>query len=115
MIRDLVLAILSTVLLHFTMSMSWLAASGAAIVVCLFVWYFQRRLRDPYGSFHIALNVVDPASNAAPTTEWLNMGYWKVSTVNEPYPCKPLIIGSTIRRTRMSSRERAKVWLRHDG
>lgn len=35
---------------------------------------------DPYGLFHLSLNKLpgeDPAAD--PKTEWLNMGYWKVS------------------------------------
>lgn len=35
--------------------------------------------RDPYGTFHVALNVTDDAQRrTGPPTEWLNMGYWKV-------------------------------------
>ncbi|KAF8168043.1 hypothetical protein B0H34DRAFT_792700 [Crassisporium funariophilum] len=45
---------------------------------------------DPYGLFHLALNKLpedDPDS--PPATEWLNMGYWKDTTVF-PEACKAL-------------------------
>lgn len=41
------------------------------------VLWFRMHSADPYGLFHLSLNKVDPSS--PPKTEWLNMGYWKVS------------------------------------
>ena len=43
--------------------------------------------KDPYGSFHLALNEDGgvPEVGTQPQSEWLNMGYWKVRWVVEPY------------------------------
>lgn len=49
-----------------------LAASFVAIRL-------YKRSGDPYGSFHLGLNLLPGESEAK--TEWLNMGYWKVSCV----------------------------------
>ncbi len=38
---------------------------------------FQMRSADPYGLFHLSLNKLN--ANSPPATEWLNMGYWRVS------------------------------------
>ena len=38
---------------------------------------FQMRSADPYGLFHLSLN--ESNANSFPVTEWLNMGYWRVS------------------------------------
>ncbi|KAF8525082.1 S-adenosyl-L-methionine-dependent methyltransferase [Hysterangium stoloniferum] len=54
--------------------------TGAIILGLLgFVLIFRKVVReDPYGSFHIALNV-RPGEDGRkrPETEWLNMGYWE--------------------------------------
>ncbi|KAJ3500401.1 hypothetical protein NLJ89_g9811 [Agrocybe chaxingu] len=45
-----------------------------------FTMWSRARFQDPYGLFHLTLNKSpsgDP--DAPPSTEWLNMGYWKVS------------------------------------
>ena len=34
--------------------------------------------RDPYGSFHLSLNKTSHDAAGSPTTEWMNMGFWKV-------------------------------------
>ncbi|KAK0245786.1 S-adenosyl-L-methionine-dependent methyltransferase [Armillaria nabsnona] len=51
-----------------------------AITSFLAFIFFANKRSDPYGTFHHSLNKLpgeDP--NAPPKTEWLNMGYWKVS------------------------------------
>lgn len=51
----------------------------ALIVLCI-VMYASRRApktNDPYGDFHLVLNKTSD-DNGRPSTEWLNMGYWKV-------------------------------------
>lgn len=47
--------------------------------------YFQMRSTDPYGLFHLSLNKVDV--NSLPVTEWLNMGYWRVSAAPSMRNC----------------------------
>ncbi|KAJ3522055.1 hypothetical protein NM688_g8932 [Phlebia brevispora] len=49
------------------------------------------KLRDPYGSFHIDLNRIDPAEKGEPKTEWLNMGYWK-DAKSFPDACEALAL-----------------------
>ncbi|KAG6812486.1 hypothetical protein H0H92_002593 [Tricholoma furcatifolium] len=41
--------------------------------------YFSKTSNDPYGLFHLSFNQVGPDTHSPPKTEWLNMGYWKVT------------------------------------
>lgn len=62
----------------------WAGASYTStlivIVGVLSVLYRLNMTSDPYGLFHLTLNHLpgqDPT--IPPQTEWLNMGFWKVS------------------------------------
>lgn len=61
----------------------WVLPVTLSIVLALVI-YVKSRATDPYGLFHLSLNRL-PGENADvdPKTEWLNMGYWKVSGVNQ--------------------------------
>jgi len=52
------------------------------VAVSIALYFFRSKLaKDPYGLFHLSLNKLpgeDP--NVPPTTEWLNMGFWKVGS-----------------------------------
>jgi hypothetical protein len=49
----------------------------AAIVVIVLVYVAVcHKFRDPYGTYHVRLNILPGEVDAR--TEWLNMGYWKV-------------------------------------
>ena len=50
---------------------------------------------EPYGSFHLALNVLPGHKGSRPQTQWLNMGYWKVS-VSRYDKCFPIILKSYV-------------------
>jgi len=55
-----------------------------ALVTAIFVLIISLAIymkpSDPYGLFHLSLNKLPGESpDTDPRTEWLNMGYWKVS------------------------------------
>ncbi|VDB99618.1 unnamed protein product [Peniophora sp. CBMAI 1063] len=55
--------------------------------------YSSRRTpkaNDPYGEFHLVLNKVHSDADR-PSTEWLNMGYWKTETIF-PKACEALAL-----------------------
>jgi hypothetical protein len=45
------------------------------------VYLIHPKLCDPYGMFHIELNASGSSKDQHERTEWLNMGYWRVSPV----------------------------------
>ena len=53
-----------------------------AILVTVLVYLIRPKLGDPYGMFHIELNASESLTDEHEQTEWLNMGYWKVSHVS---------------------------------
>jgi hypothetical protein len=56
-------------------------ATGIFVLIISLAIYMKPS--DPYGSFHLSLNKLPGESpHADPRTEWLNMGYWKVSGEN---------------------------------
>ena len=57
-------------------------ALSTGIVVLLISLAIFLKPSDPYGLFHLSLNKL-PGENpdTDPKTEWLNMGYWKVSGI----------------------------------
>jgi hypothetical protein len=59
------------------------ASTLLAIVGCLaIVAWKATQPQDPYGLFHLSLNKLPGEnSDSDPKSEWLNMGYWKVSSV----------------------------------
>ena len=60
----------------------WQTVTVSVTIGMIFLIFFFIGISDPYGMFHIALNIRpgdDPTT--APETEWLNMGYWKVNIV----------------------------------
>lgn len=63
-----------------------------AIASLLAFIFFANKRSDPYGTFHHSLNRLpgeDP--DAPPKTEWLNMGYWKNTSVF-PEACQALAL-----------------------
>lgn len=51
-------------------------------IIALILVGAKMNTSDPYGTFHLALNVRpedESKGQKVPKTEWLNMGYWKVS------------------------------------
>jgi len=60
------------------------------LLACLAIFSFIfSNSQDPYGSFHVKLNVL-PGQTVA-TTEWLNMGYWKNTRIF-PQACEALAL-----------------------
>jgi len=55
--------------------------SFLAILIAIIVYLIRPKLGDPYGMFHTELNASD-SPDEHEQTEWLNMGYWKVSHVS---------------------------------
>lgn len=57
-------------------------ALPTALVILIISLAVYIKSSDPYGLFHLSLNKL-PGENphTEPKTEWLNMGYWKVSSV----------------------------------
>lgn len=61
---------------------------AALIPALIFLFRFTRRTQDQnerlpleYGLFHLALNrQPGEPQDKPPSTEWLNMGYWKVTS-----------------------------------
>ncbi|KAF9015191.1 hypothetical protein BDQ17DRAFT_1340644 [Cyathus striatus] len=51
----------------------FLIAGGVAVALS------QSKQKDPYGLFHLDLNRLPSDDSDEPKTEWLNMGYWKVT------------------------------------
>ena len=50
----------------------------AALLLLCVAWFWDANYDDPYGTFHIALNMTNEAQReTGPPTEWLNMGFWK--------------------------------------
>lgn len=62
----------------YTMFFSWTIATIVTLWGILLAYITHSS--DPYGLFHLSLNKL-PGENDEedPKTEWLNMGYWKVS------------------------------------
>ncbi|KAI0793445.1 hypothetical protein C8Q75DRAFT_562618 [Abortiporus biennis] len=58
-------------------------------VGCLAFLLRENKLGDPYGTFHVSLN--ERRKGEQPTTEWLNMGYWK-DTQSFPEACEALAL-----------------------
>ena len=55
-------------------------AVSTALLVVLISLAIYLKPTDPYGLFHLSLNKLPGQSpDTDPKTEWLNMGYWKVS------------------------------------
>lgn len=52
------------------------------LVLLVFVLFLTQKGKDPYGTFHLALNKVHE-DERHPQTEWLNMGYWKVRSLKD--------------------------------
>ncbi|KAF8640351.1 hypothetical protein AX17_000022 [Amanita inopinata Kibby_2008] len=72
------------------------AVFGVAISVILgmlsLIYLTSRRGADPYGLFHLYLNKLpDDKSGVPPSTEWLNVGYWKDIDVL-PSACRALAL-----------------------
>lgn len=64
---------------------SWLLPLLIAAFTAAILFAIQSRrtsVKDPYGSFHLGLNA-DGSPDDKPSTEWLNMGYWKVRRPSE--------------------------------
>jgi Na+/proline symporter len=66
-----------------TAAMVWTdhyTALSTALVILIILLAVYVKSSDPYGLFHLSLNKL-PGENphTDPKTEWLNMGYWKVS------------------------------------
>lgn len=60
------------------------AMSIVIIIVTVLAWLalVYMKAGDPYGLFHLSLNILPGGSETdEPKTEWLNMGYWKVSVM----------------------------------
>lgn len=52
--------------------------TGIFVLIILLATYMKPS--DPYGLFHLSLNKLPgESSDTDPRTEWLNMGYWRVS------------------------------------
>lgn len=63
----------------------WQAGVASVLAGALIIVVFMSNT-DPYGAYHIGLNVrPDADSSVPPNTEWLNMGYWKVNPISAPY------------------------------
>ncbi|KAJ7103470.1 S-adenosyl-L-methionine-dependent methyltransferase [Mycena belliarum] len=62
---------------------------STVLLVALIFWLSKRASADPYGEFHLALNKLPGEGD--PQTEWLNMGYWKDTTVF-PRACEALAL-----------------------
>lgn len=61
-------------------SMSLPALISIVIALWMLVRLLTTKSEDPYGLFHLELNKLPGAHpGTPPKTEWLNMGYWKVS------------------------------------
>lgn len=54
-----------------------LLAIGALVCIVMYARGAPKG-SDPYGEFHLVLNKRD-GDVGRPSTEWLNMGYWKVT------------------------------------
>ncbi|KAF8584979.1 hypothetical protein K439DRAFT_1344575 [Ramaria rubella] len=60
--------------------------------IMYFVHIFRTNTAEPYGAYHIALNVRPSDNpNLRPSSEWLNMGYWK-NTNLFPDACEALAL-----------------------
>ncbi|KAF9513566.1 hypothetical protein BS47DRAFT_1485541 [Hydnum rufescens UP504] len=73
---------------------TWGILAAAAIPVVLYLAYEHdgpSPKTEPYGSFHLALNVLPGHERSRPQTEWLNMGYWK-DTSTFPDACEALAL-----------------------
>jgi hypothetical protein len=56
------------------------AISVIISILVLFEIFWDKKSSDPYGLFHLAMNVRPGDSpEQVPKTEWLNMGCWKVT------------------------------------
>ncbi|KAJ7783854.1 S-adenosyl-L-methionine-dependent methyltransferase [Mycena maculata] len=65
---------------------------GIFSLLFLVGWIAKRSSADPYGEFHLSLNhLPGDKPGTAPRTEWLNMGYWKNTTVF-PEACEALAL-----------------------
>ncbi|KAJ7706113.1 S-adenosyl-L-methionine-dependent methyltransferase [Mycena rosella] len=65
---------------------------AVVVTLVLFFWIAKRQSADPYGEFHLAFNKLPTDKvEAAPRTEWLNMGYWKDTDVF-PEACEALAL-----------------------
>ncbi|KAJ6604715.1 S-adenosyl-L-methionine-dependent methyltransferase [Mycena vulgaris] len=65
---------------------------AAALALVLILWIAKRSAADPYGTFHLSLNKLPTDKiDAAPRTEWLNMGSWKDTNVF-PEACEALAL-----------------------
>lgn len=74
----LLVLIASVILWYFgTFNLTWTLVSVVVTIVSMVSYKGE----DPYDSFHVALNASpsEIMSGSRPSTEWLNMGYWKVS------------------------------------
>lgn len=73
----------------------WLAlVGGASVVLYLLLRGSKPGHSEPYGSFHLGLNVRPGMDRSPPQTEWLNMGYWKVP--------RPEVFSRAIKTCRLS-------------
>jgi hypothetical protein len=86
-----------------------------AIGICLLtitLTYMRMQAADPYGTFHYKLNWVPGQSpTERPKTEWLNLGYWKVSHTQRSVSCLYLLIHLSSVRTPMYFLMHAKVYM----
>ncbi|KAF7795464.1 hypothetical protein EIP86_006625 [Pleurotus ostreatoroseus] len=71
-------------------SLPWYA-SAALLALLGSIAFGLYHASDPYGTFHLQLNVTDPAQGSQPPTEWLNMGYWK-NAASFPDACEALAL-----------------------
>jgi hypothetical protein len=80
-ISFLFLALLSVFLVSAYNPRTWLSAA-IIIIGAAFLAYLSATAKDPYSLFHLTLNKLPGDDHATlPRTEWLNMGFWRVSNV----------------------------------
>jgi hypothetical protein len=69
---------------HYLEPMILLVALALVSALVLFIRPRPQSTRlEPYGSFHLAFNA---SEEGKPETQWLNMGYWKVSSYSIRQP-----------------------------
>ncbi|EIN13682.1 S-adenosyl-L-methionine-dependent methyltransferase [Punctularia strigosozonata HHB-11173 SS5] len=75
-IAKFVLILTACILPVYILPVTGPAYTLAALFVMGSSFAMYSKARDPYGTFHITLNVRPGDGQNPPDTEWLNMGYW---------------------------------------
>ena len=82
----------------------WIILALLALYAIMSQFRQKPKPSDPYGDFHLVLNRTG-ADVSSHSTEWLNMGYWKVNNAS----LAPIALYNPAYRPRTASQRRVKV------